>query len=71
MSEGAWGAHTRAWHDQGVGHATPWCGRLLALLRLSFGLHLRVSKIGTSAFVSSNSENISYITFLKYKNSRK
>ena len=28
-------------------------------------------KIGTSAFVSSNSENISCITFLKYKNSRK
>jgi hypothetical protein len=28
-------------------------------------------KIGTSAFVLSNFENISYITFLKYKNSRK
>ena len=28
-------------------------------------------KIGTSAFVSSNSENISCTTFLKYKNSRK
>jgi hypothetical protein len=24
-------------------------------------------KIGTSAFVSSNSENISYVAFLKYK----
>ena len=31
----------------------------------------RYGKIGTSAFVSSNSENISYTTFLKYKNSRK
>jgi hypothetical protein len=28
-------------------------------------------KIGTSAFFSSNSKNISCITFLKYKNSRK
>jgi hypothetical protein len=28
-------------------------------------------KIGGLAFVSSNSENISYVTFLKYKNSRK
>jgi hypothetical protein len=71
MSEGGRGAHTRAWHGQGVGRAIPWCARLLALLRLSFGLRLRVSKIGTSAFVSSNSENISGITFLKYKNSKK
>jgi hypothetical protein len=71
MSEGGRGAHTRAWCGQGWGCATPWCGRLLALLRLPFGLRLHVSKIGTSAFVSSNSENNSYITFLKYKNSRK
>jgi hypothetical protein len=28
-------------------------------------------KIGGSAFVSSNSENISCVTFLKHKNSRK
>jgi hypothetical protein len=53
------------------GGATRWCGHLGALLRLSFGLRLRVSKIGTSAFVLSNSQNISCITFLKYKNSRK
>jgi hypothetical protein len=71
MSEGAWGAHTRAWRGQGIGRATPWCGCLLALLRLSFGLRLRVTKIGTSAILSSNSDNISYITFSKYKNSRK
>jgi hypothetical protein len=31
----------------------------------------RVEKIGTSASVLSNSENISCVTFLKYKNSRK
>jgi hypothetical protein len=28
-------------------------------------------KIRTLGFFSSNSENISYVTFLKYKNSRK
>jgi hypothetical protein len=28
-------------------------------------------KIGTLAFLLSNSENISYVTFLKHKNSRK
>jgi hypothetical protein len=31
----------------------------------------RVGEIGTSGFVSSNSENISYVTFLKQKNYRK
>jgi hypothetical protein len=60
MSEGAQGAHTIAWRGQGLGHATTWCSRLDARLRLSFGLHLRVRKIGTLAFVSSNSENISF-----------
>jgi hypothetical protein len=39
--------------------------------RLCFGLRLVLGKIGTSAFVSSNSENISCVTFLKHKNSRK
>jgi hypothetical protein len=71
MLEGGRGAHTRASRSQGWGHATLWCGRLLAGLRLPFGLHFRVSKIGTLAFVLSNFENISCITFLKYKNSRK
>jgi hypothetical protein len=47
------------------------CGCLLAPLRLCFGLHLVSGKIGTSAFVSSNSKNISCVTFLKHKNSRK
>jgi hypothetical protein len=55
----------------GVTRATLWCGHLPALLRLPFGLRVRDSKIGTSGFVSSNSENISCITFLKYKNHRK
>jgi hypothetical protein len=71
MSDGAWGAHTTGRRGQGVGHATPWCGRLLAALHLSFGLRLRVRQIGTLAFVSFNSENIFCVTFLKYKNSGK
>jgi hypothetical protein len=48
-SVGARGAHTMGWRGQGLGRTTTWCGRLVAGLHLSFGLHLRVSKIGTSA----------------------
>jgi hypothetical protein len=59
MSEGGPGAHTT------------WCGCLLAPLRLPFGLRVHDSKIGTSGFILSNSENISCVTFLKHKNSRK
>jgi hypothetical protein len=47
-----------------------WCGRPLAPLRLGFGLRDASGKIGTLAFVSSNSENISYVAFLKHKNNR-
>jgi hypothetical protein len=43
----------------------------LVPLHLCFGLHLVSRKIGTSAFVSSNSENISCVSFLKHKNNRK
>jgi hypothetical protein len=59
------------WHRPGAGRATLWCGWPLAPLRLCFGLRLVLEKIGTLAFVSSNSENISYVAFLKHKNSRK
>jgi hypothetical protein len=48
-----------------------WCGGPLAPLRLSFGLRLVSGKIGTLAFDSSNSENISYVAFLKHKNNKK
>jgi hypothetical protein len=41
----------------------------LAPLHLIFGLREALVKIGGSAFVSSNSENISCVAFLKYKNS--
>ena len=70
-SVGAQGAHTMWPRGQGRGRATTWCGCLPGPLRVSFGLRVRDSKIGTSGFVSSNSENISRTTFLKYKNSRK
>jgi hypothetical protein len=38
-SEGAQGAHTIGWRAPGVTHAALGCGRPLAPLRLSFGLH--------------------------------
>jgi hypothetical protein len=47
------------------GEAGPWP------LRLIFGLREASVKIGGSAFFSSNSENISCVTFLKHKNNRK
>jgi hypothetical protein len=43
----------------------------LAPLHLIFGLCLASGKIRGLAFVSSNSENISYVAFPKHKNSRK
>jgi hypothetical protein len=56
---------------QGLGRAPLWCGQPLAPLRLIFGLREASVKIGSSAFVSSNSKNISCVTFLKQKNSKK
>ena len=44
------------------GEPSPW-----PPLLVSFGLRVRVGKIGTSVFVASNSENISRTTFLKPK----
>jgi hypothetical protein len=69
MLEGGQGAHTTWWRGQGG--ATLWFACLLALLLLPFGLRIVSEKIGTSGFVLSNSENISCVTFLKHKNSRK
>jgi hypothetical protein len=71
MSEGTRGSHTRWWPGQGSTRAIRWCGHLLTLLHLCFGLRLVSGKIGILGFVSSNSENISCVTFLKNKNSRK
>jgi hypothetical protein len=71
VSGGGPGGPTTWWRDQGLGRATPWCGWPLAPLCLCFGLRLMSGKIGTLAFVSSNSENISCVAFLKHKNNRK
>jgi hypothetical protein len=59
------------WAQPGAGPRPLWCGWPLAPLCLIFGLRKASVKIGGSAFVSSNSENISCVTFLKHKNSRK
>jgi hypothetical protein len=64
---GPW-AHTMPWRGQGVARAMGWCGRPLVPLRLIFRLRLMSGKIGILAFVSSNSENISCVAFLKHKN---
>jgi hypothetical protein len=56
----------RGWAAPPGGEAGPW-----PPLRLIFGLREASVKIGGSAFVSSNSENISCVTFLKHKNSKK
>jgi hypothetical protein len=61
--------YASTWPGGGPRHGG--CGRPLAPLRLFFGLCLMSEKIGTSAFISSNSENISCVTFLKHKNNRK
>jgi hypothetical protein len=65
-SEGGPSGHTTWWHGQGLGCATLWCAWPLVLLRLSFGLCDASGKIGILAFVSSNSENISCVAFLKH-----
>jgi hypothetical protein len=59
------------WRGPGPSRAALGCSWSLAPLRLCFGLCHMLGKIGTSAFVSSNSENISCVTFLKHKNKRK
>jgi hypothetical protein len=70
-SGGGPGGLTPWWRGQGLGRATLGCGWPVAPLRLIFGLRKVSVKIGGSAFVSSNSENISCVAFLKHKNSRK
>jgi hypothetical protein len=70
MSEVDQGPHTMWWHGPG-GRATLGCGWSLVPLRLSFVLRLVSRKKGGLGFVSSNSENISCVAFLKHKNSRK
>jgi hypothetical protein len=61
------GALTIGGRGQGLGRAPWWLGWPLAPLRAIFGLREASVKIEGSAFVSSNSENISCVTFLKHK----
>ena len=70
-SEVGQGGQTHPSRGQQGARAWALSGPMVAHLGLSFWLRLRYGKIGTSAFVSSNSKNISCTTFLKYKNSRK
>jgi hypothetical protein len=58
------------WARPGAGPRPLWCGQPLVPLRLIFGLCEASIKIGGSAFVSSNSENISCVTFLKHKTAK-
>ena len=53
---------------RGLGLLVPrGCGRPVAPLRLSFGLHVSSGKILTLAFALSNSENIHFLPFLEPK----
>jgi hypothetical protein len=70
MSEGGPGRLTPWWRGQTLDHATLGCDRLLASLHLIFDLREASVKIEGWAFVSSNSENISCVAFLKHKNSK-
>jgi hypothetical protein len=63
-------AQTTARRGQGVARVVEWCGRPLVPLHLCFGLCDAPEKIGILDFVSSDSENISCVAFLKHKNSR-
>ena len=50
-----------------LGPAARWCGGPLAPLHLIFWHLMTSGKIGTLAFVPSNSENIHFLTFLEPK----
>jgi hypothetical protein len=70
-SEVARGNLTRRGRGQGPGRAALVCGVLVAPLQLLFGSLEASGKNKTSELVSSNSENISCVSLLKHKNSRK
>jgi hypothetical protein len=64
-----WGQLASPWGSAARGWAVPPCGEpgSWAPLCLIFGLREASVKIGGLAFVLSNSENISCVTFLKQK----
>jgi hypothetical protein len=65
------GGLTRRGRGQGLGRAALVCGYLVAPLRLLFGSLEAFGKIRLQELVLSNSENISCVSLLKHKNSRK
>jgi hypothetical protein len=70
-AEVARGALTHRGHGQAPGRAALVCGALVASLQLLFGSMEASGKIRLQKLVSSNSENISCVSILKHKNSRK
>jgi hypothetical protein len=71
MSEEEPGALTRGSRGQGPGHTTPACGALVAPSYSPSDLWKLLGKIRLQELVSSNSENISCVSLMKHKNSRK
>jgi hypothetical protein len=65
------GGLTMGRRGQELGHAPCGVASLWPLSGSRLVLVLRLGKIGVSELVSSNSENISCVAFLKHKNSRK
>ena len=63
----ACGPHTTYSCARRWGHATRLCGSLVAPLRLSFGVRVHDGNVRSGVFVPCNSENISYVGFLKRK----
>jgi hypothetical protein len=64
------GALTHRGRDQGLGRAALVCGALVAPSDSSLVLWKLPEKIRLEELISSNSENISCVAFLKHKNSR-
>jgi hypothetical protein len=70
-SGGSQGLLTPGWRGQGLGRATYVLGRPLAPSGSLSVFGRLPGKIRLLELVSSNSENISCVAFLKHKNSRK
>jgi hypothetical protein len=71
MSEVEPGGLTPGWRGPGPGHAGLVCGAPVAPSYSSSDLWKLPGKIRLQELLLSNSENISYVSLLKHKNSRK
>jgi hypothetical protein len=71
MSDEDLGSLTPWWRGPGAGRAALVCGALVAPSNSSSDLWKLPGKIRLQELVSSNSENISCVSLLKHKNSRK